>query len=312
MKLKSLLTGAAALGFVAASQAQTTTVDIAGATAFRAAAHASIIASFGSGLQGYAHDAAAGNGAKANRATYKGTFPGITGTTVIRVNWTGSVEGVRSLASSKATPDTFLTDAAITTAGENPAKTSPTVSGKTAVMAFSDVAQSNTPYKTPALKGGPVGVIAFAPIINKGAAEAITNVTANQLRRIVSSGTIPEYMLTGNSSSSGTIYLIGRNDGSGTRCAFLSEIGHGAANVVKQYVIDATASSATLSTPVLSPKIVDAAKYPKYSLSTDFTKKIVDGNGGYNSGSAIAGWMKLPSSGAFNIISWLSTGDSVT
>jgi hypothetical protein len=311
MKIKTLLLGATALGLGLSAQAQTTTVDIAGATAFRAAAHAAIVASF-STLDGYAHDSTAGNGAKANRATYKGTFPGITGKTVIRVNWTGSVEGVRSIASSKATPDTFLTEAAITSAGENAGKTSPTVSGKTAVMAFSDVAQSNTPYKAPALKGGAVGVIAFAPVINKGADAAITNITANQLRRIVTNGTIPAYMLTGNSSSAGTIYLMGRNDGSGTRVAFLSEIGHGAANAVKQYVVNATTSNSTLSTPILAPITANATLYPKYKTSTDFTKKVVAGNGGYESGSAIAGWMQKPSSGDFNIVSWLGTPDAVT
>jgi hypothetical protein len=179
-------------------------------------------------------------------------------------------------------------------------------------MAFSDVAQSNTPYKTPALRGGPVGVIAFAPVINKDADAAITNITGNQLRRIVSNGTIPASMLTGNASSNGTIYLMGRNDGSGTRVAFLSEIGHGAANPVKQYVINATTSNSTLSTPVLAPLTVNATLYPKYSLSTDFTKRSILGNGGYNSGSAIAGWMQKASSGNFNIISWLGTPDAVT
>ena len=311
MKIKTFLLGAVACGLGLSAQAQTTTVDIAGATAFRAAAHAAIMASFTS-LQGYAHDSTAGNGGRANRATYRGTFPGITGTTVIRVNWTGSVEGVRSIASSKAVADTFLTEAAITAAGENHGKTSPTVDARTAVMAFSDVAQSNTPYKTPALRGGPVGVIAFAPVINKDADAAITNITGNQLRRIVSNGTIPASMLTGNASSNGTIYLMGRNDGSGTRVACLSEIGHGAANPVKQYVIDATTSNSTLSTPVLAPLTVNATLYPKYSLSTDFTKRSILGNGGYNSGSAIAGWMQKASSGNFNIISWLGTPDAVT
>jgi hypothetical protein len=119
-------------------------------------------------------------------------------------------------------------------------------------------------------------------------------------------------MLTGNASSNGTIYLMGRNDGSGTRVAFLSEIGHGAANPVKQYVVDATTSNSTLSTPVLAPLTVNATLYPRYSLSTDFTKRSILGNGGYNSGSAIAGWMQKASSGNFNIISWLGTPDAVT
>jgi hypothetical protein len=312
MKIKSLLLGATGLGLGLSAQAQTTTVDIAGATAFRAASHAAIMAAYGNGLTGYAHDGkAAGDGGKANRATYKGTFPGIKGTTVIRVNWTGAVEGVRSVTTT--VPDTFLTEAAIT-AGvkESFNKTAPTVTAASAVMAFSDVAQSATPYKTPKLLGGPVGVIAFAPVINKGAHATITNITTNQLRRIAANGSIPEYMLTGNASSNKTIYLMGRNDGSGTRVAFLSEIGYGAANPVKQFVIDATKSSTSLATPILAPTKADETKYPKYKISSDFAKTNILGNGGYSSGGAIAGWLKLPSSGNFHIVSWISTGDAVT
>jgi hypothetical protein len=100
MKLKSLLIGASALGFAASAQAQTV-INITGATAFRSAAHSAIMASFNqSGALGttwnYAHNHAS-NGASAGRAIYKGTFPGISGTTVIRTSWTGSVEGVRAL-----------------------------------------------------------------------------------------------------------------------------------------------------------------------------------------------------------------------
>jgi hypothetical protein len=228
------------------------------------------------------------------------------------VSWTGSVEGVRSLASSKALADTFIPDTTVTT-GEASGVTSTVTGTRTAVLAFSDVAQVNTPYKTPALKGGPVGVIAFAPVINKGAESEITNVTGQQLRQILKNGNIPESMLTGNTTSNGTIYLTGRNDGSGTRVAFLMETGHGAANAVKQYVINSQTSTASLDTPVLAPTTANATLYgANYVLSTDFATKAVLGNGGYNSGGAIAAWMKLPSAGDYNIISWLGTPDAIT
>jgi hypothetical protein len=310
IQTNSLLIGAAALGLGLSAQAQTTTVDIVGATAFRSAAHSSIMASYTT-LDGYAHSGAATKAGSASRATYKGTFPGITGTTVIRVSWTGSVEGVRSLASSKATPDTFIPVSSVTT-GETHSVNATVTGSRTAVMAFSDVAQANTPYKTPALKGGPVGVIAFAPVINKGSEAEITNITGLQFRRLLSNGTIPESMLTGNTTSNGTIYVTGRNDGSGTRVAFLSEVGHGAANAVKQYVINATTSITDLATPVLAPITANSTTYPGYILSTDFAKKAALGNGGYQSGGTIAGWMKLPSSGDFNIVSWLGTSDAIT
>jgi hypothetical protein len=215
------------------------------------------------------------------------------------------------LAYSKALADTFIPDTTVTT-GEASGVTATVTGTRTAVLAFSDVAQVNTPYKTPALKGGPVGVIAFAPVINKDAEAEITNITNLQFRRLLSNGTIPESMLTGNTTSNGTIYVTGRNDGSGTRVAFLSEVGHGAANAVKQYVIDKSTSITSLSTPVIAPITVDAVKYTGYKLSTDFAKKAIVGNGGYESGGTIAGWMKLPSSGDFNIVSWLGTSDAIT
>jgi hypothetical protein len=317
IQTKSLLLGAAALGLGLSAQAQTT-IDIVGATAFRSAAHNSIVAAFTeSGALGttwnYAHSHAS-TPTSAGRATYKGTFPGITGTTVIRVSWTGSVEGVRTLASSKASADTFIPESSVGTGGTGvTANVTATTTGlRTAVMAFSDVAQVNTPYKSPRLGGGPVGVIAFAPVINKDAEAEITNITNLQFRRLLSNGTIPESMLTGNTTSNGTIYVTGRNDGSGTRVAFLAEVGHGAANAVKQYVIDKSTSITSLSTPVIAPITVDAVKYTGYKLSTDFAKKPSVGNGGYESGGTIAGWMKLPSSGDFNIVSWLGTSDAIT
>jgi hypothetical protein len=312
IQTKSLLIGAAALGLGLTAQAQTTTVDIVGATAFRAAAHQSIMAAFGNGLSAYAHSANATQASSADRVTYKGTFPGVTGTTVIRVSWTGSVEGVRSLASSRAKADEFIPEsAAVGSNGAEIPNTSTKVLGaRTAVMAFSDVAQVNTPFKTPALKGGPIGVIAFAPVINKGAEAEITNITANQFRRLLSSGSIPESMLTGNTTSNGTIYLLGRNDGSGTRVAHLMEVGHGAPNPVRQFVINATTSISSLALPVLAPTTENQTLYPRYVLSTDFARTAIAGNGGYQTGRVIAEWMRFPSSGDFNIVSWLGTPDA--
>jgi hypothetical protein len=317
IQTKSLLLGAAALGLGLSAQAQTT-IDIVGATAFRLAAHNSIVAAFTeSGALGttwnYAHNHAS-TPTSAGRATYKGTFPGITGTTVIRVSWTGSVEGVRTLASSKAAADTFIPESSVGTGGTGVTGnvTATTTGLRTAVMAFSDVAQVNTPYKSPRLGGGPVGVIAFAPVINRGAESEITNITHLQFRRLLSTGTIPESMLTGNTTSNGTIYLTGRNDGSGTRVAFLAETGHGAANPVKQYVIDATTSTSSLATPILAPITTNSTSYPGYVLSTDFAKRAIVGNGGYQSGGTIATWMRSQSSGDFNIVSWLGTPDAIT
>ena len=319
MKIKSLLIGASALGFATAAQAQTTTViNITGATAFRSAAHAAILAAFNqSGAVGttynYAHNHAS-NAASAGRAIYKGTFPGITGTTVIRTSWTGSVEGVRALTKPTLVPETYLKDSVANLSGfTNGVKASATdtETSTSHQFAFADMAQAAAPaaYASPKLNGGPVGVIAFLPVINKGADASITNITINQFRRLVSNGTIPEKMLTGNASSNGTIYNVQRNDGSGTRVIHLAEIGHGQANLTKGYVLT---GSASLNTPVLAPITANTTVYPNSAVSNDYRTDSILGNGGYTSGGTIATWMRLPSSGNFNIVSWLGTSDAVS
>jgi hypothetical protein len=318
MKIKSLLIGASALGFAASAQAQTV-INITGATAFRSAAHSAIMASFNqSGALGttwnYAHNHAS-NGASAGRAIYKGTFPGISGTTVIRTSWTGSVEGVRALTKPTLVPETYLKNSSLNLSGFTAGVrggASDTETSTSHAFAFADMAQDAAPaaYASPKLNGGPVGVIAFAPVINNGANASITNITINQFRRLVSNGTIPASMLTGNASSnSTTIYNVQRNDGSGTRVIHLAEIGHGPANLTKGYVLT---GSSSLNTPVLAPLTANTTTYPNTQNSNDYRSTSVLGNGGYTSGGTIATWMRLPSSGNFNIVSWLGTPDAVT
>jgi hypothetical protein len=174
-----------------------------------------------------------------------------------------------------------------------------------------DMAQAAAPaaYSLPKLSGGPVGVIAFAPVINKNADESITNITINQFRRLVSAGTIPLSMLTGNASSNGTVYNVQRNDGSGTRVIHLAEIGHGPANLTKGYLLT---GSSTLDTPVLAPLTANTTIYPNTAVSNDYRSTSVLGNGGYTSGGTIATWMRLASSGNFNIVSWVGTSDATS
>jgi len=319
MKLKSLLIGASALGFAASAQAQTV-INITGATAFRSAAHAAIMASFNQAAGGalgttwnYATNNAIGSGTM-GRAIYKGTFPGISGTTVIRTSWTGSVEGVRALTKPTAFPETYLRDSVSNLSGFTAGVrggASDTETSTSHAFAFADMAQAAAPaaYASPKLNGGPVGVIAFAPVINRNADAAITNITINQFRRLVSNGTLPLSMLTGNASSNGTVYNVQRNDGSGTRVIHLAEIGHGPANLTKGYLLT---GSSSLDTPVLAPLTANTTTNPNTAISNDYRSTSVLGNGGYTSGGTIAGWMQKPSSGAFNIVSWLGTPDAVT
>jgi hypothetical protein len=233
---------------------------------------------------------------------------------VIRTSWTGSVEGVRALTKPTLVPETYLKDSVTNLSGfTNGVRASApeTETSTSHQFAFADMAQAAAPaaYASPKLNGGPVGVIAFLPVINNDADASITNITINQFRRLVSEGTIKASMLTGNASSNRTIYNVQRNDGSGTRVIHLSEIGHGAANLTKGYVLT---GSTSLDTPVLAPITANTTVNPNTAVSNDYRTASVLGNGGYTSGGTIATWMRLPSSGNFNIVSWLGTGDAVS
>ena len=87
---KFILTGLAALAFTGAASSQTV-VNITGATAFRSAANTSIIALLGgSGVTEFAFDTTTGASAGAtNRAIYRGTVAGITGTVIVRASLPG-------------------------------------------------------------------------------------------------------------------------------------------------------------------------------------------------------------------------------
>src|SRR5687767_14695227 len=100
MRLQNILTGAIALAFVTTALADVT-VEITGATAFRAAALDTIKAQYVATGQPFkfAYDTTgAFNGS--NRSVWIGTFPNVAGTTTIRTSFNGSVEGIRALVTT--------------------------------------------------------------------------------------------------------------------------------------------------------------------------------------------------------------------
>ena len=348
MKLKSLLTGAATLGLVSAAYADVT-IDITGATAFRSAAHTAIKAAFDAGNGGvsyrYAVDGASLTGS--NSAIFQGNYPGISGTTTIRTTFTGSVEGLLSLTkpTNTAYNVVFLNSGAFgnATASSSPtlvtSATSKDAASNTSKFAFSDVAQASTPAKTPKLGGGPAGVIVFAPVINKGTPAEVTNITTQQFRQLALSGKIPLRFMTGNDSSTGSVYLTGRSDFSGTRTAFLAETGYGVSAAVKQYVMRSVTgndTTGTVDTISLAPTAtVVTANYADLYTSKGIQASGVftsagtkEGNGGYNSGGKIAALMgrtttstavvnsstgtTVTTAAPLFLVSWLGTGDTKT
>ena len=288
--------GLAIVGVAAAIPAYAdVTVDITGSTAFRSATLASIKARFDASGQPYqySHDKAAGAYATSNRAIFKGTFPGVSGITTIRTSFSGSVEGIRALVNSPTfdvqyysnISGNFVTAAAVG-GGETNTNTvgfAKTLELAQAEIAFSDVSKNSTPYSGFSLQPADAacGVVVFTMITNEGS--TVTNVTSQQFRALMSSGMQPLSLFTGNAADESFVFSTGRNDGSGTRTTYLAESGYGITTPVKQFVTNASTSTA-LSTIQLVP--AGGGSIPA-NASTVWGQD-VDGNGGYNSGGTLS------------------------
>jgi len=254
MKPQSI-TGLLALSLTTSAFADVT-VDITGATAFRAAALDTIKARYAASGQPFqfAHDAAAGAFNGSTRAIFKGTFPGVSGVTTIRTSFNGSVEGIKALVDSPASDPTYYTDipgnlvtAAAVGGGETHTSTvgfAKTVAASQSEIAFSDVSKNSTPFASASLQpsSAACGVVVFTMLTNEGS--PITNVTAQQFRALAAAGFQPLSMFTGNASDSTTVFLTGRNDGSGTRTTYMAETGVGITTAIKQYVTVDSSSTA--------------------------------------------------------------------
>jgi hypothetical protein len=166
MKLKTILAAALAAGITSSTMAQTTEITITGATAFRQATMTAIFNAYnsiGGGLGSNfnaAHDfpATTANNLSqliaSNRAIFVGTFPGITGTTIIRTSFNGSTEGMNAIAGNN-NPSFFQVatlPVGITASYQNNGGTTGTLRPK---FSFSDVYQSTSPVDNEVLN--PVG-----------------------------------------------------------------------------------------------------------------------------------------------------------
>jgi hypothetical protein len=322
MKIKTLLGSAVAvLAIGSAAQAQTV-IEITGATAFRTAAVNAINNAFNTGgdfTYGFANTTSAGNNVSFTSSSmqiWKGTFPGIQGTTIVRTSWNGSVEGVRAVAVPNNTNNPlYLKESILTgnlTSGGGTAATARFHSdsgGSGAVanaanyeqaasdLSFSDVAQSMTPVSGLTLSGGPVGVVVFTMIASKSwsddkkvvgdyANRMPTSVTSQQFRTMARLGYAPMSFFTGNASDATRVYLSGRNDGSGTRTSYLSETGVGASTPIIQYVAHDRSVSGSIPSILKVPAGggFNAQNLARPSYASTVWGLDIDGNGGHVSG----------------------------
>jgi hypothetical protein len=311
MKIQNILAGALFASLASSVSAQTTEITITGATAFRQATMQAIYDAYTSvGAAGtsfnVAHDFS--NNAlsqliASNKAIFSGTFPGITGTTVIRTSFNGSTEGLNAIAGNNN--PAFLTTAALSggnfTAGIKGATTSPTETLRPK-FSFSDVYQSTSPVDNEVLNpvgDSAVGIVTFAMIANDGAPANLTNVTIQQCRALWTNGVQPLSLFTGDPNDTSYVLATGRNDGSGTRSAYLTEWTFGVANLVKQYTATASGLNPNAISGVGNGTITALTLVPSNGTGTgNFSTgrsndastlwgNTVVGNGGYNSSSAL-------------------------
>jgi len=340
MKIKNLILGTMFAGFAASASAQTTDITITGATAFRTATLQAIYDAYDSvgnlGTDFFVCHSASGNTTSnltgSNQAVFKGTFPGITGTTYIRTAFNGSTEGLNAIAGNNN--PAFLTQAAVNSATSSilGGVTTPTETLRPK-FSFSDVYQSTSPVDNVVLNpvgSSAVGVVAFCMIANEGAPADLTNVTIQQARALWANGIQPLSLFTGDPTDTSYVFATGRNDGSGTRAAYLTEWSFGVANLVNQYIATSTGNTVA---------ITKITAVPANGLGTgNFTTSGVAnastlwgntnvGNGGYSSSSSLRTIMGLTSANVtvfdgesqtpvienqpIQLITWLSSADSL-
>jgi len=249
MKTKTIIRAALVAVLTSSALAADTTIDITGATAFRSTTLQAIYNAYASVANAItnnvfntfnvAYDFTGNNSAtmiKANVVTFKGSYPGITGTTVIRCSFNGSVEGLKAIGTTNE-PAKFLLASAVTNSGTFQGGTTSPTENVRPKFSFSDVLVQNTPITNSLNPSDPkVGVVTFVPLANNGAPTNLSNLTQQQLKALVGSGVQPLSLFTGDTNDLRNVYMVGRNDGSGTRTDYLLESGYGAANSIQQWV----------------------------------------------------------------------------
>jgi hypothetical protein len=253
MKSPKFLTGLLAVAL--ASPAFALTFEITGATAFRAATITSVNALYVASGQPFrfSHNKSTeADFINADVVTFEGTITGLPGTTVVRIAANGSIEGLRAMAQPGQTGidgsngdaaylklSTAQTETAIVGGRniENVANASPNTERALAEMAFSDTDKAISPYASNDMVGSSPGVAVFGLVVSEGA-NAITNVTAAQYNSLLTNGYVKMSQFTGDSADdSRLVFCTGRNDGSGTRSSYLTEMGFGASNPVQQFLV---------------------------------------------------------------------------
>jgi hypothetical protein len=309
MKSKLLLTAAFAAVLAASAQAQVV-LNVTGATAFRTATINSIVNAYGgaAAVRIVHSNSNNTNYTGANAISFRGNWPAL-GDTIIRCRFSGSTEGIRDLVGTTVPgtpndvfyyPDSDIPALAgpanFVNKNENSNPATANVAFKPDV-AFSDVQQTSSPYRTPVLQPADsrVGVVTFVFCKSQGSSANLTNVTAQAWRAVLASNRgVPLNVFTGVSADqTGRVLATGRNDGSGTRAVYLIEPGVGVSTRVNQFKIGANGFNGVTSAGVTGDAINFLQLWPANDGEDANNNSVlwntgINGNGGYFSGGNVS------------------------
>jgi hypothetical protein len=313
MKVKFLLAAACTAALAVSVQAQTE-VNVTGATAFRTATINSIVNAFGGTANvGIVTSVAAAPFTGSNAISFRGNWP-VIGDTIVRCRFSGSTEGIRDLVGTVVPgtpndvfyyPDTDIPAIGnITFKNENGNPVGANVARKPD-LAFSDVQQNSSPFRTPVLSPADsrVGVVTFVFCKSQGSSVNLTNVTAQAWRAALGSNRgVPLNVFTNLSAdATGRVLATGRNDGSGTRAVYMIEPGVGVSRLVNQFKSSANGFNGIVSAGFTGDIQNSVQLWPQSDQEDANNNSILwnaltVGNGGYFSGGNVAGLLSRDTS----------------
>jgi hypothetical protein len=277
---KILLSALVGLGLVSSASA-VNFVYITGSTAFRSGAFSAISNSFDAVPQIATRDGSAASGNNANWMLFHGNVGGVE--TWVDCHWSGSEDGIAGTAVPGSNPTYYLkTDGTVAyTIGSGVPASGETNTSPTAPdLTFADNSQVVSLTKTPALvkmgtnatPTGKVGIVPFVWAKNKNTNPSnswthLTNISDVGARSALAGPNIAALFTGDPTDTNQFIYVVGRNNRSGTRVNSLATTRYGITVPVDQFNIGG---------------------FPKSDGSTLLLVENADPNDGYNSGGDVA------------------------
>jgi hypothetical protein len=236
---------------LASSASAANFVYITGSTAFRSVAFQAITNTFDAVPQIATRDGSAASGNNANWMLFHGNVGGVE--TWVDCHWSGSEDGIAGVAVPGPNPTWFLkTDGSVTysISAAKPGSAETNASPTAPDLAFADSSQAVSLTRTPALvkmgtnavPTGKIGIVPFVWAKNKNSNPSnswtrLTNMT-DAGSRLALGGPNIAALFTGDSSDTNQfVYVVGRNNRSGTRVNTLAANRYGINVSVDQFDI---------------------------------------------------------------------------